>query len=60
MIKLVFWKLLENKVFLWECCPVIFVKDAYSLLPIAYRLWLSSLRASSEFIYESESMASLC
>ena len=29
MIKLVFWKLLENKVFLWECCSVIFVKDAY-------------------------------
>ena len=32
MIKLVFWKLLENRVFLWECCSVIFVKDAYRLL----------------------------
>ena len=29
MIKLVFWKLLENRVFLWESCSVIFVKDAY-------------------------------
>ena len=29
MIKLVFWKLLENRVFLWECCSVIFVKDVY-------------------------------
>ena len=29
MIMLVFWKLLENRVFLWECCSVIFVKDAY-------------------------------
>ena len=29
MIKLVFWKLLENRVFLWECCSVILVKDAY-------------------------------
>ena len=31
MIKLVFWKLLENRVFLWECCSVIFVKDVYPL-----------------------------
>ena len=29
MIKLVFWKLLKNRVFLCECCSVIFVKDAY-------------------------------
>ena len=29
MIKLVFWKLLENRVFLSECYSVIFVKDAY-------------------------------
>ena len=32
MIKLIFWKLLENRVFPWECCSVIFVKDAYCLL----------------------------
>ena len=31
MIMLVFWKLLENRVFLWKCCSVIFVKDAYLL-----------------------------
>ena len=29
MTKLVFWKLLENRDFLWECCSVIFVKDVY-------------------------------
>ena len=36
MIKLVFWKLLENRVFLWEYCPLIFVKDVYPLLLISY------------------------
>ena len=36
MIKLVFWKLLEHRVFLWECCSVIFVKDVYPLLLISY------------------------
>ena len=36
MIKLVFWKLLENRVFLWECFSVIFVKDVYPLLLISY------------------------
>ena len=71
MTKLVFWKLLENRVFLWERCSVIFVKDVYPLLLISYGLagclWLkalllmlTSLRASLEFIYESESMALLC
>ena len=71
MIKLVFWKLLENRVFLWQCFSVIFVKDVYPLLLISYGLagclWLkalllmlTSLRASLEFIYESESMALLC
>ena len=70
MTKLVFWKLLENRVFLWKRCSVIFVKDVYPLLLISYGLagclWLkalllmlTSLRASLEFIYESESMASL-
>ena len=29
MIKLVFWKLSENRVFLWECCSMSFVKDPY-------------------------------
>ena len=29
MIKLVFLKLSENRVFLWKGCSVIFVKDAY-------------------------------
>ena len=66
MTKLVFWKLLENRDFLWECCSMIFVKDVYPLAPflMAYRFMtfrmLTSLRASLEFIYESESMASLC
>ena len=72
MTKLVFWKLLENRVFFWEFCSVIFVKDVYHfsrcLSLVAYLSWLSrmlsclfltSLRASLEFIYESESMASL-
>ena len=31
IIKLVFWKLLEKRVFLWECCSMIFIKDAYCL-----------------------------
>ena len=42
--KLVFWKLLENRDFLWECCSVIFVKDVYPFLEwlsfVAYCLWL--------------------
>ena len=47
---------------------MIFVKDVYPLAGClslygfknAYRLLLTSLRASLEFIYESESMALLC
>ena len=45
MIKLVFWKLLENRVFLWKCCFVIFLKDVYPLvgclsLSFLIALWL--------------------
>ena len=67
MTKLVFWKLLENRVFLWERYSVIFVKDVYPLLLISYGLagclWLIAYLSESllrAFIYELESMASLC
>ena len=49
MIKLVFWKLSENRVFLWECCSAIFCQGCLSpnrmfILCCLSPLWLIALQ----------------